>query len=251
MAIKRGCSDRWRRFRSAGTRSRFLQPVTRHRCKGSPGESRRAKAATSRRTPKDRPCTRVPPRSFPDVVPRRRAKYAHIRACFEKEDPREYDVDTPYGKKIPLRNRRLTSGPSAARGIPPPRERKAVAAATSSHRRDNPPAPSRKFSISSPTISACCAARRGDRLTPHAPTVHRRALAISGCGSPMVRFESDLASNPPMPPHRRDPDESGQAARGMFPCRTQGRPHALRLPGLTSGNPSDSFVIRASAGPYL
>jgi hypothetical protein len=36
MAIQRGCSDRWRRFRSAGTRSRFLQPVTRHRCKGSP-----------------------------------------------------------------------------------------------------------------------------------------------------------------------------------------------------------------------
>ena len=36
MAIKRGCSDRWGRFRSAGARSRFLPPVTRHRCEGTP-----------------------------------------------------------------------------------------------------------------------------------------------------------------------------------------------------------------------
>jgi hypothetical protein len=36
MAIKRGGSDRWRRFRSAGARSRFLQPMTRHRCEGTP-----------------------------------------------------------------------------------------------------------------------------------------------------------------------------------------------------------------------
>jgi len=36
MAIQRWCSDRWRRFRSAGTRSRLLQPVTRHRCEGTP-----------------------------------------------------------------------------------------------------------------------------------------------------------------------------------------------------------------------
>jgi hypothetical protein len=36
LAVQRGCSDRWRRFRSAGTRSRFWQPVTRHRCGGSP-----------------------------------------------------------------------------------------------------------------------------------------------------------------------------------------------------------------------
>jgi len=36
MAIKRGCADRGRRFRNAGARSRFLQPVTRHRCEGTP-----------------------------------------------------------------------------------------------------------------------------------------------------------------------------------------------------------------------
>jgi hypothetical protein len=36
MAIQCGCADGWRRFRSAGTRSRFFQPVTRHRCKGLP-----------------------------------------------------------------------------------------------------------------------------------------------------------------------------------------------------------------------
>jgi len=36
MAIQRRCSDRWRRFRSAGVRSRFLPPLTRHRRGASP-----------------------------------------------------------------------------------------------------------------------------------------------------------------------------------------------------------------------
>ena len=53
MAIKRGCSDRWR----GGT------PM--HR--GAPPHAA-----------PDRPCTNVPKRSFPDLVPRRRAKYAHL-----------------------------------------------------------------------------------------------------------------------------------------------------------------------------
>ena len=66
MTIKRGCSDRWR----GGTGTLACDQGGCLPCIGHRHEC----------LCHNRPCARVPQRSFPDVVPRGRAEYTHLRA---------------------------------------------------------------------------------------------------------------------------------------------------------------------------
>ena len=70
MAIKRGAL-------TGGVVAQALLPVTKADAFHTLDTGRSA-CATPPAAP-DRPCTRVPQRSFPDLVPRRRPKYAHLR----------------------------------------------------------------------------------------------------------------------------------------------------------------------------
>jgi hypothetical protein len=69
MAIKRGCSDRWR----GGTGTLACAQGGCLPCIGH-----RQECLCHTHAAPDRPRTRVPKRSFPDVVPPRRAKYAQL-----------------------------------------------------------------------------------------------------------------------------------------------------------------------------
>src|SRR5208337_841844 len=77
-----GTPDKRRSRRTlASSAARHPAPCTERLSHGHQTRVLSSVASPTRQAAHDRPCTRVPKRSFPDVVPRRRAEHANLRAA--------------------------------------------------------------------------------------------------------------------------------------------------------------------------